>query len=92
MAVLLLSMNLYAYKRLSGRIAFKELFMDLKWGVFLPVFVFTIVLVEPVFWEKMLLTIVLTTVIGIILFRDDWAQPWLIAQARRVTNKLVSYA
>jgi len=90
--VLLLVMNLYAYKRLTGSIALKEMFIDLKWGVFLPILMFAILLLEPVFWLKILMTILLETLVGIILIKDDWMQLWLIDQIKRVVHKLISYA
>jgi hypothetical protein len=53
---------------------------------------FALVLLEPVLWQKLLMTITLTTVVGFLLVKDDWAQPWIIYQFKRVINKFVSYA
>ncbi|MGE5775937.1 MAG: lipopolysaccharide biosynthesis protein [Chloroflexota bacterium] len=83
---LLLVMNLYIYKRMSGRAALMQLFGDLKWGIFLPGLLLILVLFEPVIWLKILMTIALGAFSGIIVYKDEWMQPWLTNQLKRVAN------
>ena len=90
--VLLLAMNLYIYKQTNDRTAFKEMFRDLKGGIFIPALALLLVLLYPAFWLKLLLTIALGSFAGIILFHDEWLQPWLRDQIKRVANKFLTYA
>ncbi|HMB23650.1 MAG TPA: hypothetical protein VKP08_12490, partial [Anaerolineales bacterium] len=83
---LLLVMNLYIYKRMSGRAALMQLFGDLKWGIFLPGLLLILVFFEPVIWLKILMTIALGAFSGIIVYKDEWMQPWLTNQLKRVAN------
>lgn len=90
--ILLLVMNIYAYKRLTGRIALGEMFRDLKLGIFLPILVLVLVHFEQIFWFKILMTTVLGALVGFITFQDDWAHPWLTSQIKRVVSRFLTYA
>lgn len=89
---LLLAMNWYAYHRMTRGKGRKEFFTDLTWGLFLPVLLLALVLLEPLLWLKILLTLLLGIFIGWMLLKDDWARPWLIHQSRRVAHRFLPYA
>ena len=90
--VLLLAMNLYIYKQMSGHTAIKEMFVDLKLGLLIPTLILILVLLYPAFWLKLLMTIALGGLVGIVIFRDEWLQPWLTKQMKRVINRILTYA
>jgi O-antigen/teichoic acid export membrane protein len=90
--VLLLAMNLYVYKNLTGRNALKAMFEDLKWGIFLPILMYLLILLGPALWHKFLMTILLGGLVGILIFKDDWARPWLASQFEQIVRRLLSYA
>ena len=85
-------MNLYVYKKVTGQNKLTEMFSDLKWGVFVPSLTFILVLLQPVFWLKLLTTIALGALVGILIYKDDWALSWLISQVKHVVHRLASYA
>jgi O-antigen/teichoic acid export membrane protein len=89
---LLLAMNVYVYHRMTNGGGLKELFSDLKWGLFLPFLLLTLVLLEPVLWLKILMTILLGVLVSWTLLKDDWARPWLMHQSQRVAHRLLPYA
>jgi O-antigen/teichoic acid export membrane protein len=85
--VLLLIFNLYTYRKLARRIAWRDVFSDLKWGLLLPVSTLLLVRLSPDLWMKTLLTTILGLLITLLIIKDGALRPWLSGRIRRLAPK-----
>jgi len=71
--VLLISFNLFVYKTLNHQIRWKDMFVDLGWGIFLPIFIYLLGSIFPFMstLEKLILTLIISISLFINLLRDE---------------------
>jgi len=82
MMTILLTYNLYCYHLLAGHVPWRQVFDDMKWGIFVPLTMLVAALLSPLIWIKVLLSFGLGTIMAIAILRDDWVRPWLFQQAK----------